>query len=532
MSSAQIDSGSTPRTNRQHERDEIKQLNDRLAGYIDAVKSLKGQNVTLEAEIEALKKEINTTADRIKEVYEAELSATRSLLEETEEEKARQTTNALDLARRNEELKKRVEELRVSVDELERKLLVVTQSLNKFEGQYNSTTHECLEMSKAVKDAEREIEELKRNLERLKRELEGEIEEKKKLHEQIILLKKEITDTQHDFTQELEELKAVGIHSFSESTDYGPQYDTKLEEAIEEIREISERDCANHKMELELRHKDTIDSLEETTQRNAESISTLTAELRKLTEHSTSKNKEIKKMQDLVDHLEKQTKDKDDEIARTKQERNEEVTRYLDELRRLRENFENKISDYKELFDVKVDLDRELAAYKALLEGEEDRLRIKASPGKRRPPRDSPATKRSRSDKSPKVSSTSAGYIQIVDVDPNGRYIQINNTSDKPESVGNFKIVHTVEDSGVSNVFNFHGRSRLKGGITTTVWANSAGEEHSPPTDIVSKQILLWGTGKETTTKLHTSKGDVIATYVQRREDPLVGGQSAGQEAQ
>ena len=59
------------------------------------------------------------------------------------------------------------------------------------------------------------------------------------------------------------------------------------------------------------------------------------------------------------------------------------------------------------------------------------RLRIKASPGKRRPPRDSPATKRSRSDKSPKVSSTSAGYIQIVDVDPNGRYIQINNTSDK-----------------------------------------------------------------------------------------------------
>ena len=39
----------------------------------------------------------------------------------------------------------------------------------------------------------------------------------------------------------------------------------------------------------------------------------------------------------------------------------------------------------------------------------------------------------------------------------------------QPESVGNFKIVHTVEDSGVSNVFNFHGRSRLKGGITTTV---------------------------------------------------------------
>lgn len=34
-------------------------------------------------------------------------------------------------------------------------------------------------------------------------------------------------------------------------------------------------------------------------------------------------------------------------------------------------------------------------------------------------------------------------------------------------------------------------------------------EEHQPPTDIVSKQIDMWGVGKETTTKLFTSKGEV-----------------------
>ena len=58
--------------------------------------------------------------------------------------------------------------------------------------------------------------------------------------------------------QELEELKSISSLSFSESTDYVPQFDTRLEEAIEEIREISERECANHKMELELRHKDRV----------------------------------------------------------------------------------------------------------------------------------------------------------------------------------------------------------------------------------------------------------------------------------
>ena len=59
------------------------------------------------------------------------------------------------------------------------------------------------------------------------------------------------------------------------------------------------------------------------------------------------------------------------------------------------------------------------------------RLRIKPSPGKRRSLQQYSSSKRAKSNIAPSVSSTSAGYIQIVDVDPSGRYIQINNTSDK-----------------------------------------------------------------------------------------------------
>uniref|UniRef100_A0AAU8KYD6 Lamin A/C n=1 Tax=Halisarca dujardinii TaxID=2583056 RepID=A0AAU8KYD6_HALDU len=520
------DVGSSPRVNRQHERDEIKDLNDRFAGYIDTVKNLKGHNVSLEAEIEALKKEINTGADRLKEMYEAELEATRSLLEETEDEKARQAEHAQDVTKRNAELKKRLEELRNSVDGLERNLMSATQKLNTLDGQHNTTSHECMELGKTLRDVEREIEDLKRKIERLKRELETEVEEKKKLQDQIQQLKKELDDAKQEYLQDMEDLNATGQPSFQEGID-SPHFDTTLDDAIEEIRAISERECANHKMEMERRHRDNIDNLEDRTKRNADNIKKLTSDLRKLTDTNTTKIREIKKVQGLVDGLEKQVKDRDEEIARNRQDRNEEVSAHLDELRRLRENYEKQIQEYKELFDVKVDLDRELAAYKAMLAGEEDRLSIKPSPNKRRPPPpDSPAAaKRSKSD--PKVSSTFAGYIQVVDVDPNGRYIQISNTSDKAENVGTFRIVHTVDDTGATNVFNFHSRSRLKAGITTTVWASSAGVEHNPPTDIVSKQVVVWGTGEKTTTRLRTSKGDAIATYVQRKEEQ---GQSSGSQ--
>ena len=106
MESSQSES-SSPRVFRTKERDEFRHLNDRLAAYIEAVKNLKGQNLTLETEISVLQCEISTAADRVREVYEEELTATQALLEETEEEKRKQLDLADSFGKENDELKKR-----------------------------------------------------------------------------------------------------------------------------------------------------------------------------------------------------------------------------------------------------------------------------------------------------------------------------------------------------------------------------------------------------------------------------------------
>lgn len=225
-------------------------------------------------------------------------------------------------------------------------------------------------------------------------------------------------------------------------------------------------------------------------------------------------SKEMQKLRDVVDRFERQIKDKEVEIGRAKQERSESVTLLLSQLRTLRADYEENLKSYKDLFALKIDLDQELAAYKAMLKGEEGRLLIVPSPGKHPRPEDDVAPEPQR------VRYNSAsGNIQIVEVDPAGKFIQIRNMSDKPEHLGGFKLVHIVSDTSEKSTFTFHMRSRLKGGVTTTVWSKLSREEHQPPTDIVSKQIDMWGVGKETTTKLFTSKGEVIATYVQRTEE-------------
>ena len=95
----------------------------------------------------------------------------------------------------------RAEELRIRIEELEKSLLIVTQKYNTFEGQYKSTSHECMEMSRALKDAEKEIEEIKRLLERQRSELESEVDEKRRLQEQILALRRELQDGQQEFVK-------------------------------------------------------------------------------------------------------------------------------------------------------------------------------------------------------------------------------------------------------------------------------------------------------------------------------------------
>ncbi len=64
---------------------------------------------------------------------------------------------------------------------------------------------------------------------------------------------------------------------------------------------------------------------------------------------------------------------KDNEISRMAQKYAGDVSRYNEDLRALREDYEVKIKEYEVLMDLKVQLDQEIATYRALLQEEENR---------------------------------------------------------------------------------------------------------------------------------------------------------------
>ena len=104
MSTQQELTISPARKTRQQEKEELAGLNNRFASYIEQVRSLKELNLNYEHELKVLKEQRGQELERIKALYEKELSSARELLDETAKEKARQQILASKTLGNNKEL--------------------------------------------------------------------------------------------------------------------------------------------------------------------------------------------------------------------------------------------------------------------------------------------------------------------------------------------------------------------------------------------------------------------------------------------
>jgi len=84
-----VRSPSPARILRQQEKDQLQNLNDRLASYIDRVRFLETENNRLSIQVRSSEETVNREVTNIKGLYETELEDARKLLDETAKEKAR-----------------------------------------------------------------------------------------------------------------------------------------------------------------------------------------------------------------------------------------------------------------------------------------------------------------------------------------------------------------------------------------------------------------------------------------------------------
>lgn len=86
-------SPSPARISRIQEKDQLTNLNDRLAAYIDHIRSLESENQRLHVQVQTFEETSQREVSNVKDLYERELAAARKLIDDLSKENAQLTIN-------------------------------------------------------------------------------------------------------------------------------------------------------------------------------------------------------------------------------------------------------------------------------------------------------------------------------------------------------------------------------------------------------------------------------------------------------
>lgn len=325
---------------RHQEREQLVDLNDRFASYVDKVRHLEAQNRALLAELEALRQR-QSQPSRLRGLYESRVRTLRALVQTEADERARMEAEK--------------ERLRDACEQLKEQYEVEQGRRQRAEEELHKAREEADRAALADGDAQAAV---------------------ASLGDELVFLRRVFTEERAELQEQLRAEVAMEVQMETEMEVARPD----LSVALRDIRAQYERLASQKMRAADEWYRGKVAGVAEAAARSGRAVHAVreeTGEYRRLLLACSS---EVEALRNVVDSLNSQLEEVEETQA-------EEVAKYQVRIGDLQQNISEAkqemalyLREYQDLLNVKMALDIEIAAYRKLLEGEELRLEFPPLP--------------------------------------------------------------------------------------------------------------------------------------------------------
>ncbi|XP_015245558.1 PREDICTED: glial fibrillary acidic protein-like [Cyprinodon variegatus] len=314
---------------RTNERQEMVVLNDRLASYIEKVRTLESKNKLLEGEIEALKSTYERTAG-LRKLYSSQLKELNKEAEQIKEQRD------LSLAAK--------EEMSCQLDVLKSKY------------------DEALESRKQI---ERQIETLRPDVDKA-------TSTRIKLEKQLENLEAELTFLQGVHKEEIDELMQ---QINSAASRMGLNFNLPdLSSALMQIQSQYDSIAAKNLQDMDAWYRSMFQDMSDASSKHAQSIRTLREEITAYRKDILNKERDLESLRARNEHLEAYIHDAKEKQTKLKEELEEQIEAVKKDLKLTKQKTALLMREYQDLLNAKMAMEIEITTYRKLIESEDSRL--------------------------------------------------------------------------------------------------------------------------------------------------------------
>ncbi|XP_012671585.1 lamin-B1 isoform X2 [Clupea harengus] len=523
--------GSTPlsptRISRLQEKEELCNLNDRLAIYIDKVRSLESENSVLHLQITEKEDVRNRELTGLKSLYETELADARRSLDDTARDRARLQIELGKIKSEHEQLLQTQAKKDADLSGTQARLKDAEALLNSKEAALATSLTERRTLEAAMADLQAQVQELDTGLIAARKQLGEETLLRVDLENRCQSLMEDLEFRKNMFEEEVKDTRRRHETRLVE-VDSGRQmdYEFKLQQGLTDMRQQQEEQVKLYKDEMETTYVAKLENVRMSSEMNSSAASMAREELKEsalrvesLAAQLSSMQKETRGWQERISELENALSQERDMSRRILADKEREISD-------IRAKMQQQLDDYEQLLDVKLALDMEINAYRKLLEGEEERLNLSPSPSSRVTVSRASSSrsvrttrgKRKRVDVEESEASSSVsiahmasatGNVCFDELDVDGKFVRLLNTSEEDQAMVGYEMTRVISDT--SATYKFTPKYVLKAGQAVTIWASNAGVGFNPPTDLVWKGQTSWGTGEDVKVALTDPQGEEVA---------------------